>query len=67
MPAIAQAIASGQRRRSRPKTRASSAPKSPTPPQAAICQGVNGPWPKNTLDASAPIAPTTKPGAPPST
>jgi hypothetical protein len=46
--------------------RASSAPKMPTPPQPAICQGVKGPCPKKTFDASAPTAPTTKPGAAPS-
>ena len=39
----------------------------PTPPHAAICHGVNGPWPKKTLDASAATEPTAKPGAPPST
>ena len=51
-------------RRSR---RPSAAPSRPHRPQAAICHGVHGPWPKTRLDASAPMAPTAKPGAPPST
>ena len=35
-------------------------------PQPAICHGVHGPCPKKKFDVSAAIAPTTKPGAPPS-
>ena len=65
--ATAQAAASGIRPSSRPATRASPAPASPTPPHAAICHGVHGPWPKNRFEASAATAPTTNPGAPPST
>ena len=48
-------------------TRPSPAPNSPQAPQATICHGVHGPWPKNRFETSAATAPTTNPGAPPST
>ena len=41
--AAAQAAASGIRPSSRPATRASPAPASPTAPHPAICHGVHGP------------------------
>ena len=41
-------------RRSRP-------PISPTVPHATICQGVQAPWPKKKLEASAVIAPVRNP------
>ena len=65
-PASPQATARLARPSSRPNARASSAPPTPTPPHAHICHGVHGPWPKNTLLASAATAPTANPGAPPS-
>ena len=46
--------------------RASTAPPIPTPPQAAICHGVHGPWPMKMFETSGVIAPTANPGAPPS-
>ena len=46
-------MASGQRPIERPVRRASSAPITPVAPQAAICQGVHGPWPKKKFEASA--------------
>src|SRR3954453_2880953 len=65
-PANPHAIASGTRPSSRPRdSRASPAPNNPTLPQAAICHGVHGPWPKNRFDTSAASAPTANPGAPP--
>ena len=42
------------------------APITPVTPQAAICQGVHGPWPKKKFDVSPASAPTAKPGPPPS-
>src|SRR3954447_24566132 len=53
--------------RRRPVTLARTAPNTPTAPHATICHGVHGPWPKNRFDANAATAPTTNPGAPPST
>src|SRR5919197_3572691 len=50
----------------RPVTAPSAAPTRPTSPHAPICHGVHGPWPKTRFEASAAIAPTAKPGAPPS-
>ncbi|MEJ7655696.1 MAG: hypothetical protein WKF33_01555 [Thermoleophilaceae bacterium] len=38
----------------------------PTPPHAAICQGVQGPCEKKMFETSAVTAPTANPGAPPS-
>ena len=38
----------------------------PVTPQAAICHGVHGPWPKKKFEVSPAIAPTANPGAPPS-
>ena len=49
-PASPQATASGRRPRSRPATLARTAPPTPIAPQAHICHGVHGPWPKNTFD-----------------
>ena len=66
-PAAPQAIASGMRPSRRPLTTPSHAPSRPTEPHAAICHGVHGPWPNTMFEASAPTAPTTKPGAPPRT
>ena len=61
----------GRHRRSHARTpgevvHASAAPITPVTPHAAICQGVHGPCPKKKLDASPAIAPTAKPGPPPS-
>ncbi len=39
---------------------------SPVTPQAAICHGVHGPWPKKKLEVRPASAPTTNPGPPPS-
>ena len=50
----------------RPASRAEHRAEDPAAPQAAICHGVHGPWPKTRFEASAATAPTTKPGAPPS-
>ena len=49
-----------------PVARATSAPATPHPPQAAISQGVHGPWPKKKFEASAATAPTANPGPAPS-
>ena len=49
-----------------PAALASSAPAIPTPPQAAICHAVHGPWPRKTFDTSAVSAPTANPGTAPS-
>src|SRR5688572_28301624 len=38
-----------------------SPPRRPQPPQASICHGVCGPWPRKKFDASAARAPTAKP------
>src|SRR6266550_1205535 len=66
-PASAHAAASGQRPISRrPVAQASTPPSTPAPPQPTICQGVHGPCPKKTFDASAATAPTAKPGTGPS-
>src|SRR5436190_15601844 len=45
---------------------AASAPTTPQPPQASICHGVHGPWPRKKFDASAARAPTPKPARAPS-
>ncbi len=65
-PASPQATASETRLRCWPATLARTAPPTPIAPHAHICHGVHGPWPKNTLLASAATAPTANPGAPPS-
>ena len=65
-PAAPQSSANGIRPICCPVTRPMIAPKTPQRPQATICQGVQGPWPKSRFEASAATAPTTKPGAPPS-
>src|SRR3954454_4659492 len=66
-PIAPQNRASGTRATRRPVAAPRAAPSRPARPQAAICHGVHGPWPKTTFDASAPVAPTANPGAPPST
>src|SRR3954453_7515736 len=66
-PATPHAIAIGTRPSRRPVDLANSAPATPTSPHATICHGVHGPWPKKRFDDSAATAPTTNPGAPPST
>src|SRR5881394_2092777 len=45
---------------------AASAPTTPQPPHASICQGVQGPCPRKKFDASAASAPTPKPARAPS-
>ena len=42
------------------------APITPVAPQAAICHGVHGPWPKKKFEVSPASAPTANPGPPPS-
>ena len=67
-PTTQHTIASGQRPiagRPRSTHRASPAPITPVAPQAAICHGVHGPWPKKKFEVSAASAPTANPGAPP--
>src|SRR6476620_9633771 len=42
------------------------APATPHAPQASICHGVQGPWPRKKFDASAATAPVAKPARAPS-
>ena len=65
-PTTKHTIANVQRPIRRPVGTASPAPITPVAPQPAICHGVHGPWPKKKFDASPAIAPTAKPGPPPS-
>src|SRR5919199_4060218 len=62
-PRTKQRSANGIRRRT---SGAASAPATPQPPQASICQGVQGPWPRKKLETSAASAPTPKPARAPS-
>src|SRR6202022_417540 len=41
-------------------------PAAPQPPQASICHGVHGPWPRKKLETSAAIPPTATPARTPS-
>src|ERR671923_1227579 len=59
-------MASGTRPSRRPLAAPSIAPMIPMSPQAPICHGVHGPWLKTKFELNAAIAPTAKPGAPPS-
>src|SRR6266550_663852 len=62
-PSTKQRTAKGSRRRT---SGAASAPTTPQPPHASICQGVQGPWPRKKFEASAARAPTPKPARAPS-
>src|SRR2546430_36524 len=62
-PSTKQSRAKGSRRRT---SGAASAPTTPQPPQANICHGVQGPWPRKKFEASAAKAPTPKPARAPS-
>jgi hypothetical protein len=46
--------------------RANTAPATPTAPQPAICQTVQGPWLRKMFETIAVTAPTANPGTAPS-
>src|SRR5262245_43283552 len=62
-PRTKQTAANGTRPR---MAGASSAPATPHAPQASICHGVHGPWPRKKFEASAATAPVAKPARAPS-